>query len=90
MGWNGHDDEDSRMIGNLIPSDIPIRHQRIICKIQTSIIRHPRRAPVRILPLRQELVNGVERVGLDGVVGCEDNKLRHVGLDSGQQPGAID
>jgi hypothetical protein len=73
------------MIGNLIPSDIPIRHQRIVRKIQTGVIRHARRAPVRVLPLCQELVDGVERVRLDGVVGREDDELGDVGLFSGQE-----
>jgi hypothetical protein len=65
---------------NFIPSNKPVRHKRIVRVVQRRVVSHFGRASVRILPLCKELVDRIESVRLNGVVGGEDNKLRNIFL----------
>jgi hypothetical protein len=67
-----------RMISYFVSSNIPIGDKRIVGIIERREVGHLDRATVRILPLSKELINRVDSIRLDSIVGSEDNELRHV------------
>lgn len=68
------------MISNLVTSDIPIRDEGIVCIRERSVISHRRSASIGVFALGEELVDGIQGVGLDGVVGREYDELRDICL----------
>lgn len=68
------------MVCDLVPGDIPVGNERVVGVVERCIVSHLRLASVRVLSLREELVDGVESVRLDGIVGGEDDELRGVFL----------
>ena len=68
------------MVRNLITGDEPIGDEGVVGVVERSVVGHPRRAAVRVLALCQELVDGVEGIGLDGIIGSENKEHRRIGL----------
>ena len=60
--------DNVRVISNLVPGDIPIRDEREIGIADLSEIGHLGRASVRVLSVRDEVVDRADGVRLDGVV----------------------
>lgn len=68
------------MIRNLITRDKPVGDECVVRVVQRREVGHLDGATVRILALGQELVDGVESVGLDCIIGGVYNKLGNFGL----------
>lgn len=68
------------MVRDLVASDIPIRHEGEVGVVDGSVIGHLGRAAVGVLTVGQELIDSVEGIGLNSVIGGEYNELRNVGL----------
>lgn len=68
------------MIRNLVTSDIPIRHKGEVGVVDGGVVSHPRHTTVGVLAMSKELVDGVQSIRLDGIVGGEDDELRDVRL----------
>ncbi len=64
------------MVSDLITSDVPVGDEGVVGVVQGDIIRYFGLTPIGIFAVGKELVDGVESVGLNGVVGSEDNELR--------------
>lgn len=76
---------DARMISNFVTGDIPVRNERVVGVSKRSEISHRRSTSVGIFALGEELVDGIQSVRLDGVVGREHNKLRDIRLQCGDR-----
>lgn len=59
------------MIGNFVPSNIPISYIGIVGVSERREESHLDGAAIGVLPLGEELVDGVDSVRLDGVVARE-------------------
>ena len=68
------------MIRNLVTGDEPVGDEGVVRVVEGGVIRHSGRAAVRVLALCQELVDGVEGIGLDGIIGSENKEHRRIGL----------
>ena len=55
-------------------------NQGIVGIVKGSKVGHPRRASVGILAVGEELVYGVKRIRLNGIISSEDDELRDFGL----------
>ena len=68
------------MVGNFVSSNKPIGHKGVISVVEGCEVGHLGLAAVRILALSEELVDGIDGVGLDCVVSGEDDELGDVFL----------
>jgi len=68
------------MVRNFIPGDVPVGDEGVVGVIQGGEVCHLRWAAVRVFPLGKKLVDGVDSVGLDGVIGGEYDEHWHVRL----------
>lgn len=89
---------NSRVVSDLVPSDVPVYqtfkngliiemmqhtgNQGIVGIVKGSKVGHPRRASIGILAVGEELVYGVKRIRLDGIISSEDDELRDLRLYS--------
>lgn len=69
-----------RVITNLVSCNVPISDKRIVGIVKRREVGHLDRATIRILSLSQELIDGVDSIRLNSIIGSEDNELRHVRL----------
>jgi hypothetical protein len=69
-----------RMVSDLVAGNEPVGHKGVIRIIQRDIIGHLGCTAIRIHTLSKELVDGIDGVGLDGIVGSIDEKLRDITL----------
>lgn len=67
---------DIRVISDFITGDIPIRDKAIVGVGERCIVRHGRSASVGVFALCEKLVDGIQVVRLDSVVGGKYNELR--------------
>jgi hypothetical protein len=51
-------------------------NQGIVGIVKGSKVGHPRGASIGILAVGEELVHGVKRIRLDGIISSEDDELR--------------
>lgn len=77
---NGRSVGYARMVSNLVTSDIPVRHEGEIGVVDGSVVSHLGHTAVGVLAMGKELVDGVESIRLDGIVGGEDDELGDVRL----------
>jgi hypothetical protein len=68
------------MVSDLVTSDIPVGDEGIIGVVEGDIVSNFWLTPIRVLTMGKELVNGIKSVGLHGIVGSIDNKLRDLRL----------
>ena len=68
------------MISNLVTSDVPIRDEGIVGIRERSVVSHRRSASIGVFALGEELVDGIQGVGLNSIVGREYNKLGDICL----------
>ena len=66
------------VVGNLVTGDVPVGDIAIVGVVERGEVGHEDWAAIGVLALREELVYGVERVGLYCVVCSEGNELRHI------------
>jgi hypothetical protein len=71
---------DPRMVSDLVASHEPVGDKSIVRVIQGDIIGYSGRTTIRILTLSKELVDRINRVGLDGIIGGIDDKLGDITL----------
>lgn len=69
-----------RMISYFVSSNVPVGDKGIVGIVERREVGHLDRTTIRILPLSKELIDRVDRIGLDSIVGSEDNELRYVRL----------
>lgn len=62
------------MIRDLIACYIPIGNEGEVGVVDRVVVRHLGLAAVGVLAVGKELVDGIESVALDGVVGSEDDE----------------
>ena len=60
---------------DLIALDEPVRHEGVVCVVEGREVCHLGLATVRVLAVGEELVDGIESVGLDSIVGSEHYEL---------------
>jgi hypothetical protein len=70
------------MISYFVSSNIPISDKCVVGIVERREVGHLDRATVRILPLSKELIDSIESIGLNGIIGSEDNELRYIRLES--------
>jgi hypothetical protein len=68
------------MVSNFVACHEPVGNEGIIRVIKGDIVGHSWRTAIRILTLSKKLVDGIKGVGLDGIVGSIDEKLRDISL----------
>lgn len=68
------------MVSNLVAGHEPVGDESIIRVIQGDIIGHSRRTTVRVLTLGKELIDRINCVRLDSIVGGIDDKLWDITL----------
>jgi hypothetical protein len=68
------------VVSNLITGDIPIRDEGVVSVSERSVVSHGRSASVGVFALGEELVDGIQGIRLDGVVGREYDELRDICL----------
>jgi hypothetical protein len=68
------------MVSNFVSSDIPVSNKSEVGVLNRSVISHLRLATIGVLPVGKKLVDGIESVRLDGVVGGENDELRSIRL----------
>ena len=68
------------MVGNFVSSNKPVGHEGVIRVVEGCEVGHLGLTAVRILALSEELVDGIDGVGLDSVVSGEDDELGDVFL----------
>ena len=68
------------MVSDLVTSDVPVGDEGIVCIIQGSVVRHLGRAAIWIYAVTEELVDGIEVVGLYCIVGSIDEELGDIAL----------
>lgn len=73
---NSKTKENVRVIRYFIPCNIPVCDQGIVGVIERRKIGHFGLAAIGIFALSEELVDGIEGVGLHGIVSCEHYELR--------------
>lgn len=66
----GRRDVGHGVVGDFVPSDIPIGDHGVVGVIQRSKVSHLGRAAVGVFSLSQELVYRVDSVGLDGIIAA--------------------
>lgn len=66
------------VICNLISGDVPIGDHGIVGIIEGYKVGHFGRTTVWVFPLSEELVDGVDGIGLNGVIGGEEDELRDI------------
>lgn len=69
------------MVRNFITRHIPVGDQGIVCVVQGSVVSHLDSATVGVLPVREELIDRIEGVGLDGIVGGVHDEHGNVRLE---------
>lgn len=72
--------QHSRVISYFISSNKPVGNQSEIGVLNGRVVSHLDGAAVRILPLCKELVDGIQSVGLNSIIGSEDDEHRRIGL----------
>jgi hypothetical protein len=68
------------VVSDLVTGDEPVSDESIVCVIQRSVVGHPGRAAIRIYTVTEELVDGINGVGLYRIVGSIDEELGDVAL----------
>jgi len=71
-----------RMISDFVSSNVPISDKCVIGIVERREVGHLDRATVRILPLSKELIDRIESIGLNSIVGSKDNELWYIRLES--------
>ncbi len=61
-----------RVICDFIPSNKPVRDQSEIGIRYLGVVGHLWRAPVRVFPMSKEVVDGIDRIALDGIIAGEE------------------
>ena len=64
------------MVRDLVAGDVPVGDEGEVGVVDGVVVGHLGRAAVGILTVGEELVDGVEGVALDGIVGSKDDELR--------------
>lgn len=68
------------MVSNFVASDIPIRDEGVVSISEGSVVSHGRSASIGIFALGEELIDGIQGIRLNGVVGREYDELRDICL----------
>ena len=68
------------MVSDFVTGDKPVRNERVIRVVERCIIGHLRLTAIWVFALREELIDRIEGVGLNGIVGSENDELRNLGL----------
>lgn len=70
----------ARVVSDFVTGDKPVRNERVIRIVERCIIGHLWLTAVWVFALREELIDRIEGVGLNGIVGSENDELRNLGL----------
>ena len=70
----------SRVVRDLVSGDIPVGDEGVVCVIKRGVIGHLNGASVGVFALSEELIDGIEGIGLDRIVGSEYDELRDIRL----------
>ena len=70
------------MVRDLVAGDVPVGDEGEVGVVDGVVVGHLGRAAVGVFAVGEELVDGVEGVALDGIVGGEDDEHGRVGLAS--------
>lgn len=68
------------MVRNLVTSDIPVRHEGEVGVVDGGVVSHLGLTTVGVLAMGEELIDSIQSIGLDGIVGGEDDELGDVRL----------
>lgn len=74
---------------DLVPLDKPVSDEGVVCVVQGRVVGHLRPAAIGVYTVSEELVDGVESVRLDGIVGGEDDELWNYRLHKAQPQQSI-
>ena len=70
--------------GDLVSLDKPVSDEGVVCVVQGRVVSHLRSAAIGVYTVSEELVDGIEGVRLDGIVGGEDDELWNYRLHKAQ------
>lgn len=73
-----------RVVCDLVAGYIPVGDECVVSEIEGGVIGHLGLASIRVLALREELVDGIKGVALYGIVGGKDNEHGRVLLNARQ------
>jgi hypothetical protein len=77
------------VISDLVTSDVPVGDESIICVIQGSVVGHLGRTAIWIYTVTEELVDGINGVGLYRIVGSIDEELGDIALPTSKSEAQI-
>lgn len=68
------------MVTNLIAGDVPIRDEGVVGIREGGKVSHRGSTSIGVFALGKELVDGIQGVRLNSVVGCKYDELRDICL----------
>lgn len=77
------------MVSDLVTNDVPVGDESIICVIQGSVVGHLGRTAVGIYAVTEELIDGIDGVGLYRIVGSIDEELGDIALPTSKSEARI-
>jgi hypothetical protein len=77
------------VVSDLITSDVPVGDESIVCVIQGSVVGHLGRTAIGIYTVTEELVDGIDGVGLYRIVGSIDEELGDFALPTSKSEARI-
>jgi len=72
--------KDVRVVSDLVTGDIPVRDEGVISVREGGVISHSGPTSIGVSTLGEELVDGIQGVRLDGIVGRKHDELRNICL----------